>query len=338
MEASPPALDDAFLQELEENATEFAAGAGGILLRYFKTALEVEYKSRGRRDPVTAADRESETYLRSAISDVYPAHSILGEEGKDLAARDADFLWVLDPLDGTTNFISGLPFFSVSVACLYRGEPAAAAIFVPTSGLLEEGVFHARQGGQTFLNGVPVAVADNSEPDPAQPASLPAHYWRRIRFSGNVRAAPGEVRTLGSIALELALTASGTLQYAVFDRPKIWDVAAGVLLVKQAGGLVLLQQGNRRPWLPLERFEAADLSAPSGGRRPVSEPADPLSELEGYRRWAGTIIAANPEVAWQVAGAFHRPSQVLRRVGHFVGRMRQLPLLRALAEREQPGT
>ncbi|MBI2887135.1 MAG: inositol monophosphatase [Chloroflexi bacterium] len=305
------ALDAAFLAELEARAVGYARGAGDILLRHFDSSLEVRYKSGGKHDPVTNADRESEEYLRAAISAAYPDHSILGEEGDDHQGSGTDFLWVLDPLDGTTNYLNRLPFFAVSVGVLYRGEPVAAAIYVPTSGLLQEGVFHARLGGPTSLDGNPVQVASNPTPQPSQLTSLPAHYWRRMRFSGEIRRAPGEVRALGSIALELALTASGTLQYAIFDFPRIWDVAAGVLLVKQAGGLALLQPGRGRPWAPLGRFEP----------RPVKD-----GSLGGYRKWSGTVVVGNPEIAWAVATSLRRPVRILAPVRAALRRVRQLPL------------
>ena len=321
--------DAAFLQELEAKAVEYARGAGEVLRRHFKTPLKVESKSKSRYDPVTAADRESEEYLRAAIRRDYPSHGVLGEEGEDLVGEDPDFLWVLDPLDGTANFVNHLPFFAVSIGVLYRNQPVVAAIYAPTSELLQEGVFHARLGGPAFLEDRPVTVAGNPLPEPSQLTSLPGHYWRRMRFSGGVSRSPGEVRTLGSIALELALTACGTLQYAVFDFPKIWDVAAGVLLVKQAGGLALLQQGRGKPWFPLERFEPR-----AGGESP----------LDGYRKWSGTVIGGNPEIAWAVAGSFRRPPRVLQKIRSLVRKVRQLPLWKTVgspsppSEEEQPAS
>ena len=144
----------------------WAQGAGAILLGHFKTSLTVEYKSKGKHDPVSAADRESEDYLRAAIHQAYPDHSILGEEGQNLEGADKDFVWALDPLDGTVNYLNGLPFFAVSVAALYRGEPVVAALYVPTSGLLEEGVFHAHLGGPARLNDTLIHVTSNPLPEP----------------------------------------------------------------------------------------------------------------------------------------------------------------------------
>lgn len=310
-EARP--LDPAFLEELEANAVRFAHGAGEIVLGHFRTALTVEYKSRGHTSPVTVADRESEEYLRRVITETYPTHSILGEEGQDLAGSGDGFTWVLDPVDGTANFISGLPLFAISIGVLYEGEPVAAALFVPTSSLLQTGVYHARKGHPAFLDDTPVTVATQPVPERSKLVGLPGFFWRRLRFTGDLRQSHGEPRTLGSVAVELALTASGTLQYVFFNRPKIWDVAAGVLLIKQAGGLVLIQEKRHGPWLPLSRFETPPGDGP---------------ELERLRGWAAGVIAGNPEMAWAVAGGIQRRAGLLRPVGAIVRKAVQLPLLR----------
>lgn len=306
-------LDAAFLEELEANAVRFAYGAGEIVLGHFRTALTVEYKSHGHTSPVTVADRESEEYLRRVITETYPTHSILGEEGQDLTGTGDGFTWVLDPVDGTANFISGLPLFAVSIGVLFEGEPVVAAMFVPTSSLLQTGVYHARKGHPTLLDDTPVTVATQPAPERSKLVGLPGFFWRRIRFTGELRKSHGEPRTLGTVAVELALTASGTLQYVFFNRPKIWDVAAGVLLVKQAGGLVLVQNRSRQPWLPLNRFETPPGEGP---------------ELERLRGWGMRVVAANPEMAWFVAGGLQSRQDLLHPLGAIVKRAVQLPLFR----------
>lgn len=312
---APVRPDPTYLSQMEADAVAFARGAGEILLRYFKGQFEVEYKGSDRHNPVTTADKESEQYLHRAIHERYPDHSILGEEGNNLLGA-GDYLWVLDPLDGTNNFVNRLPFFAVSVGVLYRGEPVVGAVFVPTSGLLEQGVYHAHLGGGAFFNRVPIHVAGNGMPDEGHLSALPGGYWRRLRFSGEVRNHPGEVRTLGSIAVELALTADGTLQYAVFGSPKIWDVAGGVMLIREAGGLPLTHADRSKPWTPLERFEPG-----RGGETP-----------EGYRNWKGAVVVGNPEMAWNVATAMYgapRPGEFAKPVTNALKWARQqIPLFR----------
>lgn len=305
-------IDSATLRQIETDAVSFARAAGGLLRKRFRTALEVEYKSRGNRDPVSIADKESEEFLTSAIHAAYPSHCVLGEEGNDLEGTDQDMLWVLDPLDGTVNFLNGLPFFAVSIGVLHRGAPVAAAIYVPASPLVEEGVFHTRMGSPSYLEDDPITVTPNPRPEASQLSSLPAMFWRQMAFQGELRNGLGEVRALGSIAVEAALTAAGSMQYAVFNGPKIWDVAAAVLLVKNAGGLTLTRSSSGQPWLPLERFE----------------PHSPAKDvLDGFRRWSQTIVVANPELAWSVAESMRRPATMIRPIQAVLKLARQLPLL-----------
>lgn len=298
--------------QIEIDAVRFAREAGRMLRKRFRTALEVEYKSRGNRDPVSIADKESEEFLTGAIHAAHPSHCVLGEEGNDLAGADQDMLWVLDPLDGTVNFLNGLPFFAVSVGVLHRGTPVAAAIYVPASPLVEEGVFHTRLGAPSYLEDDPISVTPNPLPEASQLSSLPGMFWRQMAFQGDLRNGLGEVRALGSIAVEAALTAAGSMQYAVFNGPKIWDVAAAVLLVKNAGGLTLTRAQGGQPWLPLSRFEP----------KPAAKDV-----LDGFRRWSQPIVVANPELAWSVAESIRQPAVMIRPVRTLLKFARQLPLL-----------
>jgi len=312
----PTAPSDAELAQIEADAVAFARGAGEILLRYFRTNVEVEYKGTGKGDPVSVVDRESEQYLHAAIHAKYPGHSVLGEEGANHDGDGSGYLWVVDPLDGTTNFLNRLPFFAVSIGVLHHGVPVVGAVFTPTSGLLEQGVYHAHLGGGAYFEGHRIHVVHNPLPEADHLSGLPGGFWRRIRFSGEVRQSPGEVRTLGSIAVELALTADGTLQYSVFGAPKIWDVAGGVLLVREAGGLSLTHTDRSKPWTPLERFEPG-----AGG-----------ATAEGYKNWRGGVVAGNAEMAWNVATHMYgapRPGEMAKPVVNALKWARQqLPLFR----------
>jgi myo-inositol-1(or 4)-monophosphatase len=272
-QAPAPAL----LREIEHTAAELARGAGQRLLSTFRTALAVEYKGAGKADPVTEADRDAERFLRDGVHERFAGHGVLGEEGTE-PPHGAEFVWVIDPLDGTTNYINGLPLWCVSVGVLWRNEPVAAAIFTPSGPGAAQTVFHASAGGGASMDGTPIAVTDEPEPTKARLATLPGHYWQDMRFRTRKGERLGETRTLGSIALELALIASGVLQYGVFWSPKIWDVAAGVLLVREAGGDVLTRQRTSEPWARLHAFTAA-------------QPG-----VANLRGWKGSVIAGCPRV------------------------------------------
>ena len=119
------------LQEIEAASITMAWGAGRILSEQFGKQLSIEYKDKNQLDPVTSADKATQEFLVREITRLFPAHGILGEEGSDEtdpAGPAPDFLWVLDPLDGTTNFLNGLPVYASSIGILHRGRPVVRGV------------------------------------------------------------------------------------------------------------------------------------------------------------------------------------------------------------------
>jgi myo-inositol-1(or 4)-monophosphatase len=277
-------LNDSLLEEIEAHAINIARQAGQIILEQFRQPLDVQFKGTKYRDPVTAADRLSDEYLKRVIKEKFPLHGILSEEGGALNESDSPFVWVLDPLDGTVNFMNGLPLFAVSVGILWQRQPVAGSIYVPVSHRAAGGVYHARLGKGAFLDSEKIEVS--TQPSHRPLSEFPVQSRSRFRLSGNSRKEPHETRNLGSIALELSLAACGVLQYVVFGGPKLWDVAAGVLLVKEAGGLSFTQQPAGNRWLPLEGFQPA--------RNSSSEPS------ENLRSWSFPLVAGAPDAVGKV--------------------------------------
>lgn len=291
-------MDASLLQEIEAAASEYAREAGALLMEHFRTPLEIAYKGARQRDPVTNADKQSEELLTRAIRRSYPEHGIVGEESEnDGGDARPDFVWVLDPLDGTTNFLNGLPVFATSIGVLHRGRPIAAAAFIPSVRHPNGAVFHARLGGGTFVEGHPVHVAENATPVQGRLTGLPSYYLRLFRFTGGLEWRLGEVRASGSVVYDIAMTSRGVLQYALFNTPYIWDVAAGALLVQEAGGRVLTRSPKEQRWTPLERFGASEVPS--------------LKELRG---WRGAILAGNPQITEYVGARTRRRSFFWRRL------------------------
>ncbi|MBI2877900.1 MAG: inositol monophosphatase [Candidatus Tectomicrobia bacterium] len=283
-------IDDRLLQQMERFAIRLASQAGEILLKNFGTELQVEFKDRHRGDPVTRADRESQEYLREAIHQEYPDHGLLGEEDLTQEPQGCRIVWVLDPLDGTKNFLNGLPIYGVSIGVLHEGRPVVGAISLPTMPGSARGIFHARQGGGAFLGDCRLSVGQGDAPRRDHLVSLPANFLRRWRFCGKLKKESGEVRSTGSVVYEMAHIACATFYYAIFGGPRIWDVAAGILLVKEAQGQVLVK--HHRAWQPFTTFDQ-DGSGPSRG-------------IQGMREWQAPIIAGNANVAWLVASSVRR--------------------------------
>ena len=191
--------DDVLACEIEAAAVEMAQGAGDILAAHFGRKISIEYKDKEERDPVTEVDKACQDYLVGEINRRFPDHSILGEEQSEEEAKKAkedagatdppcgDFLWVLDPLDGTTNFLNGLPVYAVSVGVLHKGRPLAGALFIPWPKPGGGFVLHCRQGGGCFAGEDPVEVYKSDEPVNNRLAGLPGHFSYFTKYGTGLR-------------------------------------------------------------------------------------------------------------------------------------------------------
>ena len=145
--------DEPTLREMEDASIRLARGAGEVLLRYQPGGTQVNFKGKGQTDPVTEADLRVEEYLRERISREFPSHKILAEESDQPSGmEDTDFIWALDPVDGTANFAAGVPFFAVSIGLLYRGVPVVGSLFLPHT-FAGHGVFHAPRRRRSLCGG-----------------------------------------------------------------------------------------------------------------------------------------------------------------------------------------
>ncbi len=287
--------DETLAREIELHAVKLARGAGEILAGHFGRPIEVEFKDDKERDPVTRADKATQEYLAAEITKRFPEHGILGEEAteeeKESEDPARDVLWVLDPLDGTTNFMNGLPVFASSIGVLYRGWPMAAALYVPWP---QGGgfVLHARKGGGCFADEQPVSVYETQEPVPNRLIGVPGYFGVANHFSKQLAGKAGEPRTTGSIAYELAMTARGVMQYAIFGAPRMWDMAGGALAVIEAGGMVMTRFRGERQWHSLESLV------------PTWEQKTPT--MKELRAWMAPLVAGNKQLAPLVANNVRR--------------------------------
>ena len=284
------------LQEIETAAVALAWGAGGILSAQFGKQLSIEYKDKNQLDPVTSADKATQEYLVKEISRLFPSHGILGEEGSDETDPTGpapDFLWVLDPLDGTTNFLNGLPVYASSIGILHRGRPVAGALYIPWPSPGGGFVLHCRRDGGTRFTlsegaaSEPVSVYASEKPVGNRLIGLPGFFVQTTKFGKPVGRNPGELRTTGSIAYELAMTACGVMQYAIFGAPRMWDMLAGVIAVQEAGGTVMTRLNRAKQWSPMDSL------VPTWEEKPPT-----LKEL---RQWVAPLVAGNQQVAPLIA-------------------------------------
>ena len=254
-ELHAPFYDAAMAAELEQIAYAVAAEAGASILDALGREIFVSYKDspageRAPIDPVSDIDRATEELIRTRVEARYPEHAFLGEETVDSYEAGARFTWAVDPIDGTQNFVNGMPFYSCSIGVFEGETPVAGAIWGVATHLGRPGVYHAHRGGELHFDGAP----------------MPSHEHRsngRLRGlaatpMGNLRrAAARDYRSLGSTALEGALVAAGVLQGARNPDPHVWDIAASAVLVEAAGHEVWTKPRGGGQWEPLVMIDPA---------------------------------------------------------------------------------
>jgi len=270
------------LAQIERMAVEVARLAGAEIINALGGMLAIKYKSdvvpkEGEeatyRDPVSEVDHRVEVLLRARIAERFPNHDIIGEEINDRPGDRpyAEFVWAVDPIDGTANFINGFPLFAASVGVLYHGQPVVGAVWCATSHALRSGVYHGRIGAPLQFDEVPTDLKVNPS------------VQRRLAGDpggGKNFGFLWDTRKTGSAAIECAFVAAGLLRVARFERPNIWDVAGGVALVRAAE--LDVRTIARGEWVALDRF-----AGPDGD----------------IRRWRQPLIIGDEQAVSELAGA-----------------------------------
>ena len=230
------------LAQLTKDIKPIIRQAGEILLSYFNKTLEVHEKADG--SIATNADLASERYLKQALSDLLPGVSFNAEESGKQGANS--YCFVIDPLDGTTNFSRGIGYFCISVCLTYNDDPILAVVYQP---IMKE-YFVARKGEGAFLNGqqlnIDVSVPlDKSLTVVGLPYTKNAQYLELLALARVIAPKSFAFRHLGACALDLAYVAAGRINGVYMADLAWWDVAAGMLLITQAGGTVTDFEGNQ---------------------------------------------------------------------------------------------
>jgi len=218
-----------------ETAVEIAREAGALVATYFERRIGFETK--GEFDLITEADRASEKQIVERLRSHFPSHAVVAEEGGGHQSS-SEFTWYVDPLDGTTNFAHGFPAFAVSLGLARAGEMLTGVVFDP----IRQELFAAERGGGAYLNNRRIRVsAAKRLSDSLSSTGFPSrkrHHNINIHFYYQLAMASHGVRRTGSAALDLAFVSAGRLDFFWEFGLKPWDVAAGVLLVQEAGGRV----------------------------------------------------------------------------------------------------
>jgi myo-inositol-1(or 4)-monophosphatase len=215
---------------------EMLHGAGSILLEGYRSRLD-SWTNKGRVDLVTEWDLKSEHYIRQTIENRFPGHTILGEEGGGMLGSPG-YQWVVDPLDGTTNYVHKLPYFGVSIACVKDGVTLAGGVFAPVTNEL----FLAESGQGAQCNGQAIKVSSvDSLHEALFVTGFPYERTGRIpmlqRMLGNALTHVQGIRRMGSASLDLCYVANGIFDIYIEFEINAWDIAAGLLNVQEAGGM-----------------------------------------------------------------------------------------------------
>lgn len=222
--------------KMKNIAIAAARAAGESLAAGFKSFKRSDVKVKGYTQLVTWADKKAEAAILSLIRKNFPDHHILSEESGD-NRKKSDYFWIIDPLDGTTNFSFHFPAFSVSIALAYQGEIVLGVVYLP---LFDE-MFMAVRGEGAYLNGKKIKVSSFG---PQRAFHTFCHGGKRhdvqraVEYYAYFKPRDFDIRQLGAASLELAYVACGRTDSIFIPGAKSWDVAAGTLLVSEAGGRV----------------------------------------------------------------------------------------------------
>ncbi len=212
---------------------EILRKAGRTALAFFARRAELTVEHKGRQDFVSRADREVEELIRGRIGERFPADAVIGEEQ---GGRTAERVWITDPIDGTANFLRGIPYWSTTLAFVAEGRPLIGLTYDP----VHDELFAAVAGRGARLDGRPIRVSKAARPEEACVGlsfSFRSPIADYLRVMEGLLAAGFDHRRMGSAALALAHLAAGRLDASFAPRTHSWDVLSGLLLVREAGGV-----------------------------------------------------------------------------------------------------
>jgi myo-inositol-1(or 4)-monophosphatase len=221
-------------------AVRAARAAGSIINRAAMDVEVLKVSSKGTNDFVTEVDQAAEQAIIDILLDAYPGHGILAEEsGRERGARHSDYVWIIDPLDGTTNFIHGFPVYAVSIALAFRGRVEQAVVYDPA----RNDLFYASKGRGAFLNDRRLRVSKRTRLQESLigtgfPFRKGDNFKRYVKMFEEIMQSCAGVRRPGAAALDLCYVAAGWYDGFFETGLSPWDAAAGSLMITEAGGLV----------------------------------------------------------------------------------------------------
>lgn len=260
------------LMQLENFAYDLATQSGQKIINALINPGEISYKNQSNQskvpnNPVSDSDKLIEAFIRNEIIQQYPEHSVIGEEEDAIGSTTEPFIWVIDPIDGTTNFINNLPIFGCSIGLMYKNSPIVGAIWLSTSHALTHGVYHGNINGSVQFNKQKIVIAKNQNTVKRRLHTLP--------YGVPTRSNQTDVRVSGSAVFEIALLAVGVIDGAYLNNMRLWDIVAGIALLRAAKKETWLK--SEKTWIQMENKLDSNLPLPENQKN--------------IKKWRGTIVA-----------------------------------------------
>ena len=282
-----PQIDAKLLIELENVAVQAARVASKVVRSKFGETLVISQKGAiPGVNIVTDADTDAQKVVVEEISKNFPAHTILGEEkGLNEPEQVSDFIWAVDPIDGTKNFANGAIEFGIEVGVMYRGVPVAGAIWTLWSNSERSRMISARLGGGTRMDGKLLKIRDINDGIPVydRHAIVSGDFFKIYERGEAIRKRMGDIRIIGSISWEVAMLVTNSAQYVVSGVAHTWDFCAALIILKEAGCKVWTADGSGK----MVEFNGWE----------VDDYENDLATFRRIRDWRGAAVASGPKLA-----------------------------------------
>ncbi len=237
-------------KEYENFCIRISKIAGDYVLNNFDGSFQIFSKDK-KNNLVTEIDHNAQKIIIENIKKNYPNHLIVGEEDNIMTIKNtSEFIWVIDPIDGTTNFVNGIPNFAISIALLKNYEPIAGAIWIPWPNNEKSLIFSSSKNNGSRIGSLKLDLTENNISNLEEGSVTSYSSFSTLFGNKNRNIKPwnkiikGEKRVIGTVAYEMALAAKGVIKFGLFGPASIWDFGAGLLIIKEAGGVIYFLDEN----------------------------------------------------------------------------------------------
>ena len=276
-------------KEYEKFCIKIAKIVGDYVLNNFDGNFQIFSKDT-KNNLVTEIDHNSQKIIIENIAKTYPDHIIVGEEDNIKVIKNtSEFIWVIDPIDGTTNFVNGLPNFAISIALLKNYEPIAGVIWIPWPNNDKSLIFSSSKNNGSSIGNLKLDITKNSLSN-LEDGSVSSYSSFSTLFGNEDRnikpwkkIIKGEKRVIGTVAYEMALVAKGVIKFGLFGPASIWDFGAGLLIIKEAGGVIYFLDENYNIQDKFYSFESLIKKNESTDEKMIYE-------------WTGQFLIGNPMI------------------------------------------